>query len=244
MNVSVLGFIFGMLYSYIVLNYLTLDPNHNYEKLHDQVKALRDKHMPLRYEKFHKHRHKKNQWITYGILRSIKYRDQMYITYNRSPQNSAEHHILNNNLLVFSSILKRVIREAKINYYHEILEKNKNNIKATWKTISQIMCKSCKKRNTLDKIIVDSSTITYLQEICNRFHEFIVGIGTKLAKNINTENIEVFSAYITKKILTSFTFTLINQEVVKRSIFFFESKNILWHRWNLSQLFKNFSVQL
>ena len=86
-------------------NNILLDPNHNYEKLHDHVKALRDIHMPLRYEKFHKHRHKKNQWITYGILRSIKYRDQMYITYKKSPQNSAEHHILNNNLRVFDSIL-------------------------------------------------------------------------------------------------------------------------------------------
>ena len=42
---------------------VTQDPNHNYDKLHDHVKALRDKHLPLRYEKFHKHRHKRiNGW--------------------------------------------------------------------------------------------------------------------------------------------------------------------------------------
>ena len=63
---------------------VTQDPNYNYGKLHDHVKALRDKYMPLRYEKFHKHRHKNNQWMTYGILRSIKYRDEMYITYKES----------------------------------------------------------------------------------------------------------------------------------------------------------------
>ena len=128
--------------------------------------------MPLRYEKFHKHRHKRNQWITYGILRSTKCRDQMYITYKRSPQSSAEHHILKNNLRVFNSILKRVIWEAKINYYNEIFEKNKKNIKAIWKTISEIICKSSIKRKTLYKIIVDSSTITDPQEICNRFNNF------------------------------------------------------------------------
>ena len=174
--------------------------------------------MPLRYEKFHKHRHKKNQWITYGILRSIKYRDQMCITYKNSPQNSAEHHILKNNLRFFNSILKRVIREAKINYYHEIFEKNKTNIKAIWKTISEIICKSRNKRKTLDKIIVDSSTITDPQEICNRFNEFFVGIGPEWANNINTENKDVFNAYITKRTLTSFTFTIINQEEAKRGI--------------------------
>ena len=57
--------------------------------------------------------------------------------------------------------------------------------------------------------------ITDPQEICNRFNEFFVGIGPKLANNINTENKDVFSAYITKRISTSFTFTLIKQAEVK-----------------------------
>ena len=147
----------------------------------------------------------------------------MYITYKKSPQNSTKHHILKNNLRVFNSILKRVICESKINYYHEIFEKYKN-IKAIWKTISEIICKSSNKRKTLDKIIVDSSTITDHQEMCNRFNAFFVGIGPKLANNINTENKDVFSAYITKRILTPFTFTLINQEEVKRSISYLKAK--------------------
>ena len=60
--------------------------------------------------------------------------------------------------------------------------------------------------------------------MCNRFNEFFVGIGPKLANNINTENKDVFSAYITKRILTPFTFTLINQEEVKRSISYLKAK--------------------
>ena len=200
------------------INDVTQDPNHNYDKLHDHVKALRDKYMPLRYEKFHKHRHKKNQWMTYGILRSIKYRDEMYITYKKSPQNSAEYYTLKNNLRVFNSILKHVIREAKINYYNDVFDKNKRNIKAIWKTISEIICKSNNQRKILDKIIVDSNAITDPQEICNRFNEFFVGIGPKLANKINTENKKVFSAYITRRILTSFTFTLVNQDEVKMCI--------------------------
>ena len=57
--------------------------------------------------------------------------------------------------------------------------------------------------------------ITDPQEICNRFNEFFVGIGPKLANNINTENKDVFRAFITKRISTSFTFTLIKQAEVK-----------------------------
>ena len=99
-----------------------------------------------------------------------------------------------------------------------MFEKNKNNIKAIWKTISEIICKSSNKRKTLDKIIVDSSTITDPQEICNRFNECFVGVGPKFANKINTENEDVFNAYIIKRILTHFTFTLINQEEVNRCI--------------------------
>ena len=30
---------------------------------------------------FKKHRHKKTNWISYGILRSIKFRDNLYMKY-------------------------------------------------------------------------------------------------------------------------------------------------------------------
>ena len=60
---------------------LTSDPNHYYDILHNHIKELKDKHLPIRYEKFHKHRHKKNKWITYGILRSIRFRDDLYLKY-------------------------------------------------------------------------------------------------------------------------------------------------------------------
>ena len=102
--------------------------------------------------------------------------------------NSAEYYTLKNNLRVFNSILKRTIRNAKIHHYNEVFEENKKNVKATWKYISEIICKCSSQREMLNKIIVDSSMIADPTEICDRFNEFIVGIGPKLASNINTEN--------------------------------------------------------
>ena len=34
--------------------------------------------MPFTRVKFDKHRHKKEKWITTGIIKSIKYRDKLY----------------------------------------------------------------------------------------------------------------------------------------------------------------------
>ena len=110
----------------------------------------------------------------------MKYRDEMYITDKKSPQISAEYHTLNNNFRFFNSVIKRLIRD--------VFEKNKINLKAIWKTISEVICKYNNQRKFIDKIIVDSNAITDPKEICNRFNEFFVGTGPNLANKINKEN--------------------------------------------------------
>ena len=54
------------------------DPNTNYNILHDSIERAKEAHLPDKIVKFKKHKHKKNGWITSGILRSIKHRDGMY----------------------------------------------------------------------------------------------------------------------------------------------------------------------
>ena len=60
------------------------DPNINYDILHTYMKNAKEIFFPNKYVKFHKHRHKKNKWITFGILRSIKFRDKMYVEFSVS----------------------------------------------------------------------------------------------------------------------------------------------------------------
>ena len=45
--------------------------------LRRHMKSLEYKHMPEKYVKFQKHRHK--NWISYGILRSNQFRDNLYL---------------------------------------------------------------------------------------------------------------------------------------------------------------------
>ena len=54
------------------------DPNLNYETFHDILIKARDTNFPSIITKFNKHKHKKTPWITNGLLRSIKYRDQLH----------------------------------------------------------------------------------------------------------------------------------------------------------------------
>ena len=70
---------------------LLTDTNENYNILHNHMKKLKDKHMPDRYVKFQKHRHKKNKWITTGIIRSIKFRDNLHIKVKQCNSNTLDY---------------------------------------------------------------------------------------------------------------------------------------------------------
>ena len=107
--------------------------------------------------------------MSYVIVNSIKTRDKKYIELKSTNQNDPKYLTLKKNLSVFNGILKRCIRETKKNYYHQIFETYKNDIKNTWKTISDILCKSSKKSNPIKEIRINDRISTNLKEICNGF---------------------------------------------------------------------------
>ena len=99
-------------------NDLSSDPNLNYDILHDHITKMKDKHLPLKFEKLKKKdKQKKNKWISLGIIRSIKTRDALYLKFKRCNHHSAEYNALRNNIHVFNCILKKTICKAKIHYY-------------------------------------------------------------------------------------------------------------------------------
>ena len=57
---------------------LTLDPNVTYNILENKLTKLYEQHFSLKTVRYDKYKHKKENWITTGILHSIKYRDKLY----------------------------------------------------------------------------------------------------------------------------------------------------------------------
>ena len=57
------------------------DPNINYDIMHNILKSATKQHLAPKIVKFNKHRHKKSQWITQGIVKSISHRDKLYKQY-------------------------------------------------------------------------------------------------------------------------------------------------------------------
>jgi exonuclease III len=111
-------------------------PNHNYETLDDILKSDINKHLPSKLVKYNKHKHKKEKWITKGIMHSIHFRDKLYKRLRNTPATNRLHETLKINLRTYNRILKKLIREAKKQYYQSCFDKYKNDIKKTWDTIT------------------------------------------------------------------------------------------------------------
>ena len=153
----------------------------------------------------------------------------MYVQFKGCPPNSSQHFALKNNLSVFNSILKRTICEAKIKYFGNLFHQYKNDIKMTWKTISQIICKSSSKRKELEKIIVDSKVISNKRDICDRFNNFFSNIGPELAEKVNINTNKNYDVYLQKRTLTTFSFNLVNQDDITKLISTLATKNSSGH---------------
>ena len=56
----------------------TANPNASYNVILEVIETARKKHMTGKFVKFNKYKHKKSNWIIYGILKSIRFRDNLY----------------------------------------------------------------------------------------------------------------------------------------------------------------------
>ena len=88
------------------------DINLNYGIIHDEIVRATNKHMPCKLVKFNKYKHKKSTWITQGLLKSIRYRDELYKQMRVSNPSSPHYNTLSINLKTYNLILKKSIMSA------------------------------------------------------------------------------------------------------------------------------------
>ena len=58
-------------------------------------------------------KHKNSLWITQGIIRSIAYKDKLYITLKKTPTNNPDYDAIKLNLYTYTELLQFNIRQAK-----------------------------------------------------------------------------------------------------------------------------------
>ena len=80
---------------------LTLDPNVNYNILENALSKLYEQHFS---PKIVRYKHQEENWITTGILHSIKYRDKLYRKLKQTAPTDTDFSILSVNLSAYNNL--------------------------------------------------------------------------------------------------------------------------------------------
>ena len=204
------------------------DPNYNYNILENILITALNKYIPLQKVKFNKYKHKKCNWITTGILKSIKFRDNLYRRLKHTEINTEEFMILKRNLLTYNNILKQSIREAKLTFYKGKFENYRTDSKQTWKTINEVINKTNNK-NIPDYIMINGEKITDTNDIVNHFNEYFATIGTNMADLVNLNKNISYKQYLGEQLGTTFTFHNIDVSQTSKILRELNSKTSFGH---------------
>ena len=187
-------------------NVLT-DPNITQHIIESEIKIHYDKHFPTERARFNKYKHKKTPWMTSGILTSIKQRDKIYYKLKCCNPNTPEYNATKFNYDSCSKAINKLIKLRKQEYYSHEFDKHKNDIKKTWSTINSVLGRKSK-RNFPNFIYSNDSKIYDKNKIVRELNDYFSTIGENLSAEIPKVN-KSFNTYLTKTILTSFSFELV-----------------------------------
>ena len=149
---------------------------------------LYDKHCPVKKSCSKVNGNKIKPWFTSGLRNACKQK----MTYTGSFC-SADQKVLRKSTKCTQNKLTTILRNSEKIYYSTLLDKEKNNIKGTWKILNTIIRKGQQSSPLPDKFMSNGKTVTHKKYIANGFNDFFVNVGPNLAKDINipNENIHV-----------------------------------------------------
>ena len=176
---------------------LATDPNTDYDKFEKIITKTYDKHFPEKRVKFNKYKHKRSNWITSGILKSIEFRDKLYKRLKICSPDNSEYDLLKHNLKIYNGYLNHCIRAAKKEFYHNEFNKHKNDIRKTWDALKEIINKKTFKSDLPSSFVHEGVEVIGLKNVADKFNEYFTEIGPKLAQSIDTANKAPFNHYLT-----------------------------------------------
>ena len=197
---------------------ISANPNENYGILEKIIVHNINKHFPRRQVKFNKYKHKKNTWITKGILHSIKFRDNLYRELKKACPNSDIYSTIKVNLRTYNKILKRNILLAKQMHYKIKFDKYKNDIKGTWGVIRDILNKTHSKKDYPEQFNLNGVHESNRIIIANNFNEYFTNIGEELASKITDPVGKSHTDYLHSPCESRLNFTTVNENVVAKII--------------------------
>lgn len=189
------------------------------------MQSLINKHFPIKWVKFNKYKHKVSPWISQGILKSIKYKDNLYKKLKSTPSESSELETRTINFRTYNNILKKMIRLAKKLYYGNCFAKYKCDMKNTWSTINSLLGRQKIKKELPEKFEVFGMSISNKTIIANEFNKYFINAGPNLASKMGAIPENSYMHYLRNPKTPRFQFKPITSTAINDIIDSLKSKN-------------------
>jgi hypothetical protein len=192
------------------------DPCSNYNILKSKLKEGIERYFSAKTVRYNKYKHKKSPWISNGIMKSIKYRDRLYIELKKCPIGDRHYNTKKCNLQTYGKILRQCIRVAKRNYYFHCFETCKSSMKDTWRNVNALLNRTSRKKDFPKQFQINDEYVSDPGLIANAFNKFFVEIGPSLADDIAAIEGKNFKDYLDLPANSSFQFAKITPlDVIK-----------------------------
>jgi hypothetical protein len=107
-----------------------------------------------------------------------------------------------------------------------------------WNSISEILNRTRNQTHGIKFIIDDGKLVDNEFAIANKFNEFFIGIGPKMRKNMKNINDVSYQNYLSRNILTSFSFSLVDDDIMMKTIKKINTKSSTGHDGISTKLLK------
>ena len=186
------------------------DPNINYDKLDSILTKCKEKNLPTKKVRFDKYKHKVCDWITYGLMESIKKKDQLYVKLLKTNPRDTRYAEIETELNEYQTIIQTCKRKLKINYYATKFKKREGNIRDTWRGINEVLNRRGKSSDYPTHLIDKGKIIKDDQAIAECFNNFFTNIGPELAKEIKCSSNLSYKSFLKDRINSNFEFCTVN----------------------------------
>ena len=180
------------------------DVNLSYNAFDNKVNEILEKHVPLKKLNKKQLRLQSKPWITPGIVKSIKRRDNLLKKYIKTIDVDLKENLHKEYKQLRNKIVA-IIRKSKKHYFQKYFLENEKNIKKTWTGIKNVINIKSINHGQPISMLLDKELTTDPIKVADGFNSYFSTIAEKLQLNPSLGRIN-FEKYLTTPLSSNFLF--------------------------------------
>ena len=171
-----------------------LSANDAYNSFVETLNRFVDEYAPIKTIRISPKHVIREPWMTPGILKSCTMRDKLYSKCLGQSKDDIRHI----KFVTYRNMLNKIKRSAKEQYYHELLNRHRYDMKKTWGIMNSLTGRDSNKCSISDKFKINNNMVSDKVVIANKFCDYFTNVGKNFADAIPKSN-KSFKSYLGQK---------------------------------------------